>query len=321
MNYLKIHNLLIKECASLSIIDRIRKRNSLDYRLSEDYIYTEKHHILPTSLGGGNNSDNIVEVLPEEHIFLHQLRYKIFNTREDMLAVRFCLNGYSNNTSRTFGKKLILNKKLRQGYSWIRQNSASFRKEHGWQTEDGRRRISESMKDMIVVKDGTSWEPRGKHHKDHPKILSGEWVHHSKDVKQVINPKNGKRMMIHPSEAHNYQKWSPKNNGSNNSMYSGLTREDIISAFKDYIKYIDNAIDPKIMSARDFIKWAKEKNSKFPAICSCISIFRFPERNNSLSNGIEFLIEFFTDNPTYYKKLARAKTDTHKEKRKKAYND
>jgi len=48
-----------------SIIDNAKSRNLLEYK--------EKHHIIPKSLGGSNNSDNIVELTFREHFICHRL--------------------------------------------------------------------------------------------------------------------------------------------------------------------------------------------------------------------------------------------------------
>jgi len=39
--------------------------------------YFEKHHILPRSLGGGNEKSNIIRLRPEDHLFAHLLLAKI----------------------------------------------------------------------------------------------------------------------------------------------------------------------------------------------------------------------------------------------------
>jgi len=91
MNYLKIYNNFIEDVKITEPFERLIRRNPEDYRKNYDYIYTEKHHITPKSLGGDDSDNNIIILLPEEHLFIHYFRYKIFNTREDLLAYRFCL--------------------------------------------------------------------------------------------------------------------------------------------------------------------------------------------------------------------------------------
>lgn len=51
------------------IIDRAKSRILTDY--------TEKHHIIPKSLGGQNNKDNLVKLTPREHFICHLLLPKM----------------------------------------------------------------------------------------------------------------------------------------------------------------------------------------------------------------------------------------------------
>lgn len=66
MNYFKIYN---------SLVDKARSRG-LD-RKSVDY-YTEIHHIVPRSMGGSNDSDNLVMFNAREHILAHVLLWKAY---------------------------------------------------------------------------------------------------------------------------------------------------------------------------------------------------------------------------------------------------
>jgi len=61
MNYKKIYDNLIH-----------RGKN----RILESY--TERHHIIPRCLGGGDEIDNLVDLTPEEHYLAHQLLVKIY---------------------------------------------------------------------------------------------------------------------------------------------------------------------------------------------------------------------------------------------------
>jgi len=42
------------------------------------YGYSEKHHIIPRCIGGGNDFTNLVRLTPEEHYLAHQLLVKIY---------------------------------------------------------------------------------------------------------------------------------------------------------------------------------------------------------------------------------------------------
>jgi hypothetical protein len=182
MNYKKIHDDFIEYFKKTHPKDRILKRNKHDTRIQFDSIYMEIHHIIPRSLGGNDSHQNLVEVLPEEHIFLHMLRYKIYSKREDMLAIRFMLNGFCSKSC-LGDLKYIITKKIRTGYSWIRTHSAILRKTDGWHTESGRGRISSARKGMIVAKDRDTGEMIGSVENTHKNVISGKWVHHSKGRK------------------------------------------------------------------------------------------------------------------------------------------
>jgi hypothetical protein len=50
-----------------SIINNVKNRNITGY--------TEKHHIIPSSLGGDNSKENIVSLTAREHFVCHLLLY------------------------------------------------------------------------------------------------------------------------------------------------------------------------------------------------------------------------------------------------------
>lgn len=62
MNYKKIYNSFIE--------DRLLKQ-------SEIIGYSEKHHIVPKSLGGSDDEYNIINLCPSDHYFAHSLLAKI----------------------------------------------------------------------------------------------------------------------------------------------------------------------------------------------------------------------------------------------------
>lgn len=315
MDYLKALYALVYRCQTSSARERLISRNPHDPRLKYDMLYTERHHIVPRSMGGDDKHANIIVVLPEEHIFIHQLGYKIFDSRVDMLAVRFCLNGFNNKKKFKVEKFKPLTKKIRQGYAWIRQESVNFRKIHGWQTADGKTRISKAMKNKIIVKDSLTGELMGKHPNTHPKILSGEWVHHTKGLCQVINPDTDKRMLVQPEEAHNYKKWSLPSKGSMNTNYSGITKDQILNAFEDYLKELLISKDPSILSGPDFNKWLKNNRNGFPGFPMVLKPFRFPEIENSEYKSMEFMIRTFAkEQQETLLGLLKTKSKSHREK-------
>ena len=70
MNYQKIHDQIINR-AQLSN----RKRVPFTQK---DYVYYEKHHIIPKCLGGLNNKENLVLLTAREHFLIHWLLHRIY---------------------------------------------------------------------------------------------------------------------------------------------------------------------------------------------------------------------------------------------------
>jgi len=66
--------------------------------------YTERHHIIPKSLGGTNVNSNIVRLTPEDHLFAHLLLAKIHNGKM-WLAVKAMLDfeSYEKRRHKTIG--------------------------------------------------------------------------------------------------------------------------------------------------------------------------------------------------------------------------
>ena len=60
------------------IIEMSIKKN----RVKMNGIYYENHHILPKSLGGGNEKENLVLLTPREHFLVHWLLTKMVNDQE-----------------------------------------------------------------------------------------------------------------------------------------------------------------------------------------------------------------------------------------------
>lgn len=63
MNYLRIYNMLIEK----------RKNDP-----ANKYGYSEKHHIIPSSLGGSDDEFNMVHLTAREHFIAHCLLYEIY---------------------------------------------------------------------------------------------------------------------------------------------------------------------------------------------------------------------------------------------------
>lgn len=72
--------------------DFIAARKAIENSLTG---YTERHHILPRSLGGGDDAENLVRLTPEDHFFAHLLLAKVFGGK--MSAALFCMMQITGN--------------------------------------------------------------------------------------------------------------------------------------------------------------------------------------------------------------------------------
>lgn len=63
------------------------------------YKYTEKHHIIPKSLGGNNSKLNIVEMPCKAHLLAHEMLFKAFPSRATSLAYRMMCDMHTSNTT------------------------------------------------------------------------------------------------------------------------------------------------------------------------------------------------------------------------------
>jgi hypothetical protein len=85
-----------------SIIERAKSRD-----LSKD-VYTEKHHIIPRSLGGSNNANNLIRLTAKEHRLVHILLPRMTidsaHTKSMWYALWMMLRTKNNNQSRRISK-------------------------------------------------------------------------------------------------------------------------------------------------------------------------------------------------------------------------
>lgn len=251
MNYKKLHDKFVEYAKTTRPKQRLINRNSLDERLQNNSIYIEIHHIVPRSLGGLDDEKNLIELLPEEHIFIHMLRYKIFNKREDILAVRFMLNGFDSSNPFKGAFKAALNKKIRMGYAWIRTHAQMLRKTEGWQTKDGAKRISDARKGTMPARDTETGKIIGSVPVNHPNVISGKWVHHSKGRKQSQKEIEQKKI---------------RQAGQGNANASGLSDEYFIQKgveVSDIFGRILSWRNMLVYSERAGFKWIKSWKSRF----------------------------------------------------------
>lgn len=105
--------------------------------------YVESHHILPRSLGGGDNNDNLVNLTPKEHFIVHQLlpRFITGQGRYKMIHAASCMFMKSKFTDSRY-----INSNL---YAYIKPQLSgivSKRFKELWSNEDYRRKTIASQR-------------------------------------------------------------------------------------------------------------------------------------------------------------------------------
>ena len=89
MDYKKLHDLIICNALSRDVTSG----------------YFERHHIVPKSMGGGDNPENIVRLTAREHYLVHWMLFKIYKNKQTLFAwyrMTHSRDGIERYTSRTF---------------------------------------------------------------------------------------------------------------------------------------------------------------------------------------------------------------------------
>ena len=107
--------------------------------------YSEKHHIIPKSLGGSNDKDNLVQLTPKEHFVCHILLVKMLAgiQRGKMLQALWYMSNKKSTTKHIPNARFY--ERLRKEYSAHRktQSSPMRGKQH---TAETKKLISERTK-------------------------------------------------------------------------------------------------------------------------------------------------------------------------------
>jgi len=64
--------------------------------------YVERHHVLPKSMGGGNEASNLVSLTAREHFLAHWLLFRIHHTRQMARAFRLMVDDTSRRRGRDY---------------------------------------------------------------------------------------------------------------------------------------------------------------------------------------------------------------------------
>ena len=209
-----------------ALIERARNRVTKEY--------TEKHHVIPDFMfvnrkrkgpkghlqGNPNDPNNIVRLFPREHFVAHLLLVKIYQ------GTRYW---YPAQSSLIFFAKVV-SKHPRQ------RNFKISSYEYELARKMGIAAISAAKKGTMPCVDVETGESVGSHSTQHPNVLSGKWVHHSKGFVVLREISTGITKKVKQCdkkkylETGNYETTSRDGSGSNNSNYKELAPE-----LKEYI--------------------------------------------------------------------------------------
>ena len=252
MDYRKIYK---------AIVERSKSEN----RLKGD-VYYENHHIIPTFMfrnnrrnkgginlghldGNPNDKNNLVLLTAREHFLCHVLLYKIYKgTRYE----------FSCGASLMLFFNVIESKHLRVKDG----NFSNLGKKYEQYRLIGIDSISKMRSGTMPVKDFVTGIMIGSVSVNHPKVISGEWVHHSKGVPISEDRRDAMR-------------YSMSGMGNNNAL-SDFTEQDALLIVLGVYNEVKD--DKSIISSEGHIH-----KSRFMKICNARLHEKYPERRTSAS--------------------------------------
>jgi hypothetical protein len=227
MNYEKIYNQLCERGK---------------FRSKKDGVYLERHHIIPTFFfknnkrklrhsdgifdGDPDAPNNITLLTPREHFLAHILLCKIWSNTKWYHRCKSSLIFF------------FTSKEQSKHHRHLIENIIDTKKYQRYR-EEAIQSISAERTGKMPVKDAKTGEMIGSVLVDHPKVLSGEWVHHSKGKK------------VSPERAALQREMSRGTNNSN-SKYSD---EEIIDSYLTCCKKYN-----MIVNQRFWVEYSRRNN-------------------------------------------------------------
>ena len=148
-----------------------------DRELSRDII-TEKHHIIPKCLGGGNHKSNLVKLLVREHIVAHLLLVRVYPENKKLI---YALNAMISNRKTIRKPEKYLSTRQLEKIRELFINSCKGRK----LSEESKNKISKANKGRVSpnkgkkmtdeAKQNLSTKMSGENHFLYGKSLPKEW--------------------------------------------------------------------------------------------------------------------------------------------------
>lgn len=145
----------------------MESRKSLNRTKTKDGELYHKHHIIPKSMGGNNDSDNLVYLTPREHYIAHLLLPMMVISpihKRSMYCALVRFLGRNSKTSRIKNTSRIYQKILEDNRIHMTgKNNPFYGKTH---SEESRKRMSESHKGNNIGEENAFY---GRQHSDKTK--------------------------------------------------------------------------------------------------------------------------------------------------------
>lgn len=253
-----------------AIINKARSENR-----KKGEIYYESHHIVPECLfkcrsrkgssgfieGDPNDSENIILLTSREHFICHVLLYKIYKNTPYEFKLGSALNFF-------FTKVIDVN---HPRFNDFQCNS----KKYEYYRKIGLDNISKSRKGKMPVVDAKTRESIGSVDINHPKVISGEWVHHSKGRKL-----SEKQKMNRPSQK-----------GVNNTNYKVMDTDRKDRVFNVVSKsIIENHLQKKLFDANLKLEFTEFKKISYKWVLNNFNSFEelLCEYNNKFNTQVQY---------------------------------
>lgn len=189
MNYAKIYDSLIFRAVS-----ETRKRYPQNHK---DYIYFERHHILPKCLNGSNDKSNLVLLTPGEHFLAHLLLVKMHPSNLKIIWAATMMSACNGKNKRNTNKT----------YSWIRKLQSKL--------QTGKKLSEETKEKMSASAKGKTKGERSLEHRQNISIANTGRKFSKEVIEQRAKHLRGKPLSEdHKLKISNANKGKPKNNQS-----------------------------------------------------------------------------------------------------------
>lgn len=195
MNHQKVYD---------AIIAKAKSENRIKLKKTDvNYVYYERHHILPKCLNGSNEPENLVLLTAKEHYICHKLLASIFKENKKLAHAFFRMTwdkkGHYNITSRDYeyAKWLISNipvsnetrQRMRQSQIGKKQSPETIKKRSIANTGKNKGKITIKDKDGICYSVSVN----------DPRYISGELVAACKG-RVMVKDKNDKIYSVYKND-------------------------------------------------------------------------------------------------------------------------